>query len=142
MARRTEEREQFLADIVIGAVEGATGYWARILSYRHSKGAAMTRAVLIEEDDDETRERIAAAAREKGAKLTVAEALDIEGVRLLDIDAVARGIGRITRGEVAIREDLRTLIAEASRANDAGYIDADAADVIAQVALLGEITYG
>lgn len=140
MARaRTEEREQFLADIITGAVEGGTSYWAQVSQYQwvdtfgyYEVGKVMVvagkqqgneaRATLHELNDDET-----------GYK---AEGLD------LTLDAVATGIGRIVRGDVKIADFLRKQVAEASRENDAGNIDADLADCIAQAALLGDVIYG
>lgn len=117
---RSAERREFLADVVTTAVEGGTGYWAQVSEYRWVDEPA--RAVLHELDDDESGYRA-------------------EGL-LLDQDAVAKGIGRIARGEVELGATLKELILRASRENDAADIDAEAADVIAQVALLGEIRYG
>jgi hypothetical protein len=135
---RTEERKQFLADIITTAVEGGTGYWAQVSQYQYGDYSGIfdgklsvytgkrqgddTRATLHEMNDDET-----------GYK---DEGLD------LDFDAVARGLGKIKRGEIGINDRLRAMIMVADAENDAGNIDADAADVIAQVALLGEIVYG
>jgi hypothetical protein len=136
--RRTEERTEFLQDIITAAVEGGTGYWARVSQYQYmdrwsepegriavhagTRQPGGTRATLHEMNDEET-----------GYK---AEGLD------LTADAVARGLGKIKRGEVQISSSLRALIMRADADNDAGDIDADAADVITQVALLGEIVYG
>jgi hypothetical protein len=150
MTTRSAEREQFLADIITAAVEGGTGYWAQCARYKwEGLDAKDVHAVLLAEDDDDAREKRREAGAKKRAetgdgRLTVDEALAIEGggALLLNIDAVARGIGRITRGEIQINASLKKLIAEASRENDAGDIDADAADAIAQAALLGELTYG
>jgi hypothetical protein len=61
---------------------------------------------------------------------------------VLDADAVARGIGRILREDVDLDDRFRSRIAVAAAENDAGDIDAVDADVIAQVALLGEVRYG
>ena len=43
---------------------------------------------------------------------------------------------------MSVHESYRQRIAEASRENDAGNIDAGDADIIAQAALLGEVVYG
>jgi hypothetical protein len=136
--RRTEERTEFLGDIITAAVEGGTGYWAQVSQYQYvdrwsepegriavcvgTRQAGGARATLHEMNDEET-----------GYKA--------EGL-LLNADAVARGLGKIKRGEVQINDSLRALIMRADADNDAGDIDADAADVITQVALLGEIVYG
>jgi hypothetical protein len=118
---RTTERARFLSDIVVGAVEGGTGYWACVSRYRNSDETD-TRAVLHELNDD-------------------CDGYVETGVEL-NVDVVATGIGRIVRGDVGVRSDLRTTITQASRENDAGDIDAEGADVIAQAGLLGEIRYG
>ena len=120
--KRTAEREQFLADIIITAVEGGTGYWAAVSAYKWTEGAAATRATLHELNDEQT-------------------AFDGDEHKLT-IDAIATGIGRIERGEVGVNDRIRKAILEASRENDAGMIDADDADVIAQAAVLGELRYG
>ena len=121
--KRTAEREQFLADILITAIEGGTGYWAAVSGYKWSDEAPeTTRATLHELNDEET--------AYDGAQYD------------LTIDAVATGLGRIRRGEVGVSGTLRETIALADRENDAGYIDADGADVITQAALLNEIRYG
>lgn len=150
MTTRTAEREQFLADIITAAIEGGTGYWASVARYKwEDREPKHVCAAIIVTDDDEGRakRRAAGAAKREAtgeAKLTVDEALAIEGsdVHAITIETIAAGIGRITRGELTIREDLRRLIAEASRENDAGDIDADAADCIVQAALFGELVYG
>lgn len=119
---RSAAREQFLADVIVCAVEGGTGYWAQVSAYRHSDGPAATFAVLHEmsEDGDDY--------SEQGARL--------------DLDAVARGIGRLQRGEVKVNGELLGSILAANATNDACEIDADGADVIAQAALLGDVIYG
>lgn len=134
MGARSAERAEFLEGVVTTAVEGGTGYWAQVSQYQYvgSDGEVVvytgeqvgegTRAVLHELKADES-------------------GYEAEGLTL-DADAVAKGIGKITRGEVGVRADLKALIAQASRESDAGDIDAEGADVIAQAALLGEVRYG
>lgn len=133
MTTRSAERTEFLSDIIIGAVEGGTGYWAQVSAYQYvmdgevtvytgKREGDLTRAVLHELNDDET-----------GYK---DEAL------VLDIDAVARALGKIKRGEVTLNSTLKGYILTADSENDAGDIDSDCADVIAQIALLGDLVYG
>ena len=114
--RPGEARTIFLADLVCTAVEGATGYWAAVSAYKWTDGPANTRATLVDEDTGET--------------------------YALTIDAVALGIERIERREVTVNATIRAGILAASAANDAGQLDADDADVIAQAGLLGNIVYG
>lgn len=142
---RSAEREEFLSDVIIGAVEGGTGYWASVASYRwEDRPAANIYAVLIdEEQEDDVRAFAELFASAHGRKIKLSELIDeCDGIYRLDIDAVAKGIGLIVRGEVGVRSDLKALIAQASRENDAGDIDAEGADVIVQAALLGGVVYG
>lgn len=127
MGARTAEREEFLADVIICAVEGGTGYWACVSDYKHGQPSE-TYAVLHEEDAD------GAIEGREGKYSTTPLRLDVE--------AVALGIGKIERGEVNINAGMAQSILAASRENEAGDIDADLADVIAQAALLGSIVYG
>lgn len=141
MGTRTAERTEFLGDIITTAVEGGTGYWAQVSQYQWTErdgsvrrgvgavvtegaGAGETRATLHEMNDDGD-----------GYK---AEGLD------LTIDKVATAIGKLVRGEVKhyTAGTVFDSIKMANEENDAGEIDADGADVIAQVALLGEVVYG
>lgn len=114
---RSPEREQFLADIVITAVEGGTGYWAEVSQYKNETPSG-TYAMLheIEEPD--------------------------EGGRELSLKNVAEALSDIRAGKVVMRADLLDCIKLADKENDAGEIDAEGADVIAQVALFGSIVYG
>jgi hypothetical protein len=118
MPTRTTEREQFLADVIITAVEGGTGYWATAADYHWS-------------DDEPTTTRV---------KLTPED--DREAEYLVDIDVIAKGISEIKREVHSCRSDIRESILAGDRDNDAGVIDADGADVIVQIALFGEVVYG
>ena len=123
MARRSHEREQFLADILITAVEGGTGYWAAVSGYDWSdEEPATTRVTLHEVNDDET--------AYDGAQHQVT------------IDVIATGVHRALDRETRVNQTIRESIAMGHIENDGGYIDSDAADVIVQLAVLGEITYG
>lgn len=141
MAVRTKEREEFLSDIIIGAVEGGTGYWAAAFGYRHSDGPA--RVTLVEEEHGPLfNDACLAFAETHGRKPKLDETLDWEGVHRLDIDKVATALGKISRGEVKMNSTLLGTILAANAKNDGGEIDAEGADVIAQVACFGSIVYG
>jgi hypothetical protein len=119
MPARSRRREQFLADIIVGAVEGGTGYWAQVSGYHWSDDEpAETRATLHDMEDSAT--------------------------FALTIEDIARGLAMIVdeRGEFRLNDQLRSSIVLADRENDGGYIDADCADVIAQAACFGEVVYG
>lgn len=141
MSARSAERAQFLADIITGAVEGGTGYWAIVLRYRWMDlPPEKVHAVLMIEDDED--EIIAVLDLRLGRRPTVDDALSAGHAFLLDIDAVSNGLAAIRENDRICNEGLRALIVSADRANDAGSIDANAADVIAQAAMFGEVIYG
>lgn len=149
MAARSTEREQFLADVIIGAVEGGTGYWAAVVAYGwEGLPAADVHAVLVP-DDDETDAKVDALRVKLGRKPSPTEAVEAGFAYRVDIDTIAKGLGfvkdlpSIQPGmRAGIGSELRRTILDASRENDAGEIDSNAADVIVQAALFGEIVYG
>ncbi len=122
IARQVEDaqRQRFLADIIIGAVEGATGYWAQVSVYRHDCPPAETIATLHEIEPEDP--------GEPGKQLSTG--------------TIASGIQTIARPGFRVRADLLAVIQEADLINDAGLLDAEAADVIVQAGLFGEIVYG
>lgn len=114
--RRSREREQFLADVITGAVEGGTGYWAQVSGYHWSDDEPATTRVTLHDMDDGK-------------------------VYPVTIDTVEQGIERIKDPAFEIGS-LRGVILAADVTLDAGEIDADAADAIVQAGVLGEIVYG
>ena len=143
MSTRSPEREQFLADIIIGAVEGGTGYWACVSEYKHpDDNPAATYAVLHEalDDDDESVDSI-----EGGFGHYPAHMLAILGPpryeaagKRIDVDVAARGLSVLCAEHTGIGNALR----EANRENDAGQLDANDCDCIIQAGLFGQIVYG
>lgn len=131
---RSAEREQFLSDIITGAVEGGTGYWAQVSQYQyvmdgelhvytgHEIDGGATRATLHEINDDET------GYKPDGLAVTT--------------DTIEAGIAKLAERQVQVNARMLDHILEANKENDATNIDADDADIIVQVALLGEIVYG
>ena len=121
MTTRSSEREEFLADLLITAVEGGTGYWAQVSNYSHSPAATahVTLHEYHEEDDDGVvpLHEVDLESIEKGLKLYLTF---LEG-----------------RSDATYREYMA-----ADWANDAGDFDAEDADVIVQFAIFGEIKYG
>lgn len=108
------DREQFLSDVLVTAVEGGINYWAYVEEYDPN-----TSVHLVDTLDDE------------------AECLYF--VRLPDI---ASAIINICNGFKDISEDRKEIVIKANASNEAGDIDADIADAIVQIAVFGEITYG
>lgn len=122
--RRSPERTQFLADIITTAVEGGISYWAEVSHYTwdfNNPGVAFVRVYCTEDDE-----------------LTPPEGVPV------DIEKIAKAISRILDPEIPT--DLSAtnvkMIRDASVENDAGDIDADLADCIMQVAVLGDVIFG
>lgn len=111
-----------LSDIVIGAVEGGTGYWAVAANYRWS------------------------GKNEYPASATLVEGFDgrVRTVPLhLDIVAVENAMFRIAHDhKLSVSGVIREHVIRALATNDAGDCDSDVADIVAQVAAFGEIVYG
>jgi len=116
MGNRSEEREEFLADVMTTAVEGGIGYWSRVRGYKWDCPPAEA-TVEVQSIDDR-----------KWAVVT--------------IGTIAKGIGKVFRDEVKINPELRKRIIRASVQNDAGELDASDADAVLQVGIFGEVVYG
>lgn len=125
---RSAERNDFLTNVVVTAVEGGIGYWSQVDQYKWffpdlaggthepSPGNGANASAIVHELND------------------AGDDYKEEGV-LFDLDAVERGIKKaILCGHLEI--------ATASSINDAGDLDANHADVICQFAILGDIVYG
>jgi len=118
-------RTQLLADIIVTAVEGGTGYWAQVSEYKHDCPPAETYAVLHEWNDETD------SYEEKGKRL------DVRKVRAAMVEIARGSHGRALHG-VAFRDEIQELWNDPEGCD----WDADTADGIAQVALLGAVTYG
>lgn len=138
-AARSAERERFLTDVLITAVEGGIGYWSRVVrgSYRWDEDeyAFADRGVTIAVDTDE----VDVAELTDGVN---AEPTD-DGLTLVRVPAVkmATGIGRIKDGGL-VNAEMTTRVAGASALNDAGELDAADADAIFQAAIFGRVIFG
>jgi hypothetical protein len=121
VSARNAERQRLLADILIGAVEGGTGYWATVSDYQHSGPVADTSATLreIEPGDDE---------HPDGREVTT--------------ETIEHGIQKILDPYFRICTHLRAAITHAHHEGDAGGLDAEAADAVVQAGLFGQIVYG
>jgi hypothetical protein len=134
--RRVETRQQFLADIIITAVEGGTGYWATAYGYKHETPSG-TRVVLVANDDyEEAAEAAFAGGPAPDAAWLRQHGHEVETWQVQD--AIERIIDR--RAKVGL--DLRARLQFASSNNDAGDIDAGDADTIVQIVCFGEVVYG
>jgi hypothetical protein len=111
------EREQYLDDILITAVEGGIGYWSVGRKYVWSDDGPTS--VEIRQDDE-----------------------DDAPWHLVDRSAIRKGIELVLSGEMSVHESYADTLRKAEREKDAGYIDAEIADMIVQAAVLGDIVYG
>lgn len=140
MSNRSPEREQFYADIISTAVEGGIGYWSQVSHYQWVKnwgGDQGKLMVVCGDDDDYTDKGTMAVVHEYDPDTDDYAA---EGMTL-DTDKIAIAMGRITGESGLIGKYAANQITGALRDLDAGEIDSDLADVIVQVALLGEEVY-
>lgn len=122
MTTRSPEREEFLSDILITAVEGGTGYWAQASNYNHTPAAnAHVTLHEFEEDDNgvNPQHEVDLDTIEKGLKLYLNWLLKVYGEWSMEL---------ISKQHEVIN-------------NDAGEFDAEVADVIVQFAIFGEIKY-
>lgn len=138
--KRSDERAQFLADVLTTAVEGGINHWAAVSGYRwYSPTVEGGRAEHVE--------------GQANAYVTVHEnEVDTDGedgcvVRSIGVDDIARVLGEIRRtprreGPEWMHDDLVAEILAADRLNDAGEIDAGACDCLMQIAVLGKVVYG
>lgn len=113
------ERENMLSDVITGAIEGGTGYWAYTTEYSYWHGGDLPTTATLEEMEEPNRK--------------------VE----LNIVAVENAMFRIAHDPAfEVNSETRKQIVYAMATNDAGDIDSDIADVIAQCAAFGEIVYG
>lgn len=134
--QRTPERARFLSDIITTAVEGGISYWASVSDYHwwdpdldggtalHADG--LPNAYVVVYDGELTGKH----------------------GRLVTVDDIARALAVIRQGPIRfLDEGDRAAIMANDRTNgdpagDYEDIDANLADSIMQVAVMGEIVYG
>lgn len=124
-------RDEMLIGVLIGAVEGGTGYWAQCSGYRYDTdldSRGVTLYELTEDEDD---------YKEIGVRIT-----------LYSIEQAMEEIASKSAAQAGKKDyawpglEMRKQIAGALKTGDASHLDADYADVIVQVAMLGEVVYG
>ena len=123
MSTKTE-REQFLDDIITTALEGGIGYWSVAESYVWGDDIPTAAVISDAESDDPGFEN-----------LVVDRALVEKSLALM-------AAGSVKHLDDSMRARIVSIAAEHPKNLDAGDIDADDADVIVQVGLFGEVTYG
>jgi len=121
---RPTDRDEFLHDVFVTALEGGIGYWSAALTYHWSTGDGTTsdyqgfEARIVDEEDTE---------------------------HTINRDVIRKGLRLIREGTPAglhLNEDYIRRIKAAERAHDAGDLDAFDADIIVQVGLFEEVVYG
>jgi hypothetical protein len=121
---KSENRKQFLFDVFVTAMEGGIGYWAYAEEYHYSNNGTEDLegfyALVSDCEGDET----------FPDNSTINQKVIVTGVNKI-----------INDKDVKISETIRKRIAKASMLNDAGIIDADDADCIVQVGLMGELVF-
>ena len=112
---------EFLSDILETALYGGIDYWCANVKVHKTKISADTRLVTgIEVLPDED----------------AAEYLHVT------YQSMVEAIQKLCENRVQVNDQIRQAIYAAVTENDAGQIDATAADVIVQVAAFDEIVYG
>jgi hypothetical protein len=122
---RSDERKEFFFDIFVTALEGGIDYWACASEYYLGKDREYDLdgfyALVSDSEEDDT----------------------FPDNSRIDLNVIVKGLNKIINDDtVKINSEIRRTIRQASIANDAGLIDADAADCIIQVGLLGELVFG
>jgi hypothetical protein len=117
-----ELSDELLTNAIVCAVEGGTGYWAKVSGYDWSENGQFAVAYLHEMD-------------------AYTDEIPEQGQRF-GLDEAATGITRIMSGQVPVADYIVGYIRRAITESDPGHIDCEAADVIAQAAILGELRYG
>lgn len=118
-------REQFLSDVIVTAIEGGIGYWAVCLQYQYEGKVVVSDFQYLG----------------GGTRATISP-IDTEGIYMITPNTIAHGIAVLQADSTVCAASLRDKILAASRENDAGEIDSEAADVIVQAGLFGEVVYG
>ncbi len=130
MAARSDQRKQFLFDVMVTAAEGGIGYWSQLSTYHWQRGGR---------DDLDGFHMVVHERDEQGSGDAFAE----KG-RRVDADAIARGLRLFGQYWQDTSKDLyahQLIAADATNGQDGDY-DSDLADQVVQFAIFGEIIYG
>ena len=140
---KSPERIAFLSDVLVTAVEGGIGYWSQCDGYRwdtdrweYAELGVTLYVPAHEVDAADYRLPVGHGLIESWGEETPAYTVRVT------LDAIASGIGIVTRGEAGVHKDYIGDVFSASLHNDAGDIDAGTADMIVQAAVFGKVIYG
>jgi hypothetical protein len=136
-----ELSDDFLAQVLETAVEGACSYWADVTAENEGgssdPGAGRDYALSdYAEDEEETEDD---APFLTSASFLVSKEPSQGGT--LDLEGVADAIERIANGEVEVAPAIREIIIAAVKDDDAAEIDGEAADCIVQIGLFDEVAF-
>ena len=154
MAKRTEARKEFLSDILTTAAEGGVNYWGHVEGYNWADtnvGEDPAESVMDIWVDAEMLElpesgitqperfEVGNLPREMGGRTSF-------GVYHVDIEVVSKGINLIIAGKTTIHPSRLVDYRKANKLIDGyydsdGWLDSEAADIIVQVGLFGEIVF-
>ena len=121
----SEERTDFLSNVLVTAVEGGINYWADVKNYQWNETT--------------DRRRLTTASAEV-KELTPNDLLP--DWTPLTLDTIRQGIKNVKANSFIVSPTVLGWILTGDRNNDAGEIDAVAADCIVQAALFGKLVYG
>ena len=130
-ADRPSQRDQFLDDVIVTAVEGGVGYWSFAQAYRwHRDG----------DYDTPPEDGVTVELR------AIEDGDDPQDWTRVDRALIAAAMERLASGPVhSLHDSIRgRLVGQYVIARDGGEYDFDAgdADIIVQVGLFGEVVYG
>lgn len=146
--KRNDDRNQFLFDVFVTALEGGIGYWSAASTYHNHTGTDDYGGDAIEDfyavihetkegddpepDDEVVTDKLGYESRYQG-----------QGMRV-DADVIAKGLGlfrdKVSSGEIANPYAKQLVLADRTNGKDGDY-DADMADIVVQLGLLGEVRY-
>jgi hypothetical protein len=154
MAKRTEERKEFLSDILTTAAEGGVNYWGNVSSYNWADEGEDPAETVMDiwvdvEDIEDTAELPKPERYEEGHDVSGgyrSSNMVMYGIYHVDIEVVSKGINLIIAGKTTIHPSRLVDYRKANKLidgyyNSDGWLDSEAADIIVQVGLFGEIVF-
>lgn len=123
-----ELSDRFIYDVLTTVVEsGAIDYWASFSEVNREVDTQDVISAVIQDIDAEYH-------NDRGEPEFANEELGY--------DQIVNGIQKLLDGTVPVAKYIRNYVDNGVRSDDAGEIDADAADAIVQAGVLGELIYG
>ena len=120
VTQTVEVSREFLNDVMVTALEGGINYWAAITG---------TKTEQVEDTEMYASATVVDAEDENAEEFTVTP------------DKLLEAIQKVIQSDFDLRQDIKKSIISGVLEQDAGYIDAEGADVIFQVAAMGSIVF-